>query len=77
MCFCAIESPWFEKIPMNDMEKEGLQDNYHQLPYGKNRRLACAFYLEHWMDEMVVKINMDGRVNQLTEEEVDSRFMAN
>lgn len=56
---CKIDSPWFEKIPMHSIEKMALEENVNQMPYGVNRRFACTFLLEDWMDEMVVEIKTD------------------
>lgn len=73
---CEIESPWFEKIPMHDFEKQALQDNIEQLPYGQNKKFACTFELESWMDEMVVRIVEDFKDSQLTEEGYQRNLMS-
>lgn len=56
---CEIDSPWFERIPMHNIEKKALQENTEEIPYGKNRRFACSFELEDWMDEMFVRVKFD------------------
>lgn len=55
---------------MNDIEKKALQENMHDMPYGKNRRFACAFNLEKWMDEMVVEIRADFNKENLNDDQM-------
>lgn len=75
-CMCKVESPWFEKIPLNNWEKEFLQTNIHKLPYGENRRFACTFKLEPWMDEMIIDIRTELKRNRLSNEEMNLMLMA-
>jgi hypothetical protein len=40
------------------------------MPYGNNRRFACAFNVEKWMDEMVIEIRVNFNKERLTDDEM-------
>lgn len=73
---CEIESPWFEKIPMHDKEKGGLEENPHNMPYGENRRYACTFLLEPWMEEMVIEIRSEWGNKAYSHDDISLKIQA-
>lgn len=61
---------------MHTIEKKALEENPNQMPYGENRRFACTFELEDWMDEMVVEVKTDFFTKYYTSEDMTLRLHA-
>ena len=61
---------------MHPIEKKALEDNCYEMPYGENRRFACTFELEEWMDEMVVEVKTDFGTKVMTTDELYLRIIS-